>query len=165
MHALVIDSFEYCRLQERREGELEISGLSRLAGELADSSGVLHWVLQGGFDRLGHAQLLLSVSASVQLKCQRCLTSFAFDVVSESKLIVAKDEAQADEIDALLDEDEFEVIVGSRALNVVELIEDEVLLAIPLASKHDVCPGRGESEVQAVTDSRSPFAVLINIKQ
>ncbi|CAN5439248.1 DUF177 domain-containing protein [soil metagenome] len=165
MNALVIDAFEYSRLNEHREGDLDIVDLTRLSEDLADNSGSLHWVLRGGTDKIEHPQLKLSVSGKVQLKCQRCLTAFPYDLVSESILILAKDEARADEIEALLDDDSVDVIVGTKALAVADLIEDEALLAIPFSPKHDVCPDGTTEEILNDVKKASPFAQLRNIKQ
>ena len=100
----------------------------------------------------------------VQLMCQRCLNPFAFDIASESILILAKDETRADEIDALLEDDTIDVIVGSKTLNVVELIEDEALLAIPLSPKHLVCPDQATLDARNGAKKSSPFAVLKEIE-
>jgi uncharacterized protein len=164
MNAFVIDTFEFSRLKERREGELAVSDFARLTEELADTSGVIRWVLQGGTCLSGHPQLTLSVSATVQLMCQRCLLPFAFEVVSESVLILAKDDAAADEIDAMLADDRIDVIVGAKAMNILELIEDEALLTIPLSPKHAVCPDQvgQDAEVMASAKRASPFEVLKN---
>lgn len=165
MNAFVIDAFDYSRLKESREGDVAVSDLLRLSEELLDTSGSIHWSLQGGVAAIGYPQLKLAVVGKVNLQCQRCLTPLAFDIVSESILILAKDEAQADEIDALLEDDAIDVIVGHKALNMVELIEDEVLLAIPLSPKHEVCPGRvGVGGLNSV-DKVSPFAVLKGVRQ
>lgn len=165
MSAFVIDAFEFCRLKERREGEIAVSDLPRLAKESVDEFGSLRWSLQGGKDSLGHPQLTLSVVGAVQLICQRCLTPFAFDFESESVLVLAGDDASADAIDALLDDDAVEVIVGSRNFSILELIEDEVLLAIPASPKHAVCPERLATDMPKDAEKVSPFAVLKNLKQ
>lgn len=165
MNAFVIDAFEFCRRKERREGEIAVSDLTRLVDELANQSGLLRWSLQGGANQLGHPQLTLSIAASVQLRCQRCLTPFAFAVASESILILAQDEASADEIDALLADDAIDVIVGSKALDVAELIADEALLTLPLAPKHAVCPDQETLDVLKNAKKESPFTVLKNLKQ
>lgn len=165
MNAFVLDAFDYCRREERREGQIAVADLPRLVDELADHSGVLHWSLQGGANKLGHAQLTLSVTGPVQLRCQRCLTPFAFAIASESILILAKDEAGADEIDALLDDDAIDVIVGSNAFDVAKLIEDEALLAIPLAPKHATCPDQATLDALKTAKKDSPFSVLKNLKQ
>jgi uncharacterized metal-binding protein YceD (DUF177 family) len=69
------------------------------------------------------------VSGAVNLICQRCLTALNFEIDSKSLLVLAKDEAQADTIEELLDDDEIDVIVGSAAFDVNYLIEDDALLA------------------------------------
>jgi len=54
----------------------------------------------------------------------------------------------------------FEVVVGSKSFNMMELIEDEALLALPLAPKHDVCPDGGHLDAFVSTKMESPFAAL-----
>ncbi len=165
MSTFVIDAFEYSRLKECREGDVAVSDLARLSEELADASGALHWSLQGGADAIGHSQLRLSVSGAVNLMCQRCLAPFVFDLASESILVLAKSEVHADEIEAALEDDAVDVIVGLKALNVAELIEDEALLAIPLAPKHEICPDGVALEGVGSARKASPFAMLKGIKQ
>jgi len=164
MSAFVIDAFDFSRLKERREGVIPVTELVRLADETADRSGTLSWVLTGDVDHVGHAQLTLLVTGSLQIMCQRCLTPFTFDIDSESVLILAKDEASADEIDALLDDDQIDVIVGSKTLSIAQLVEDEVLLALPLSPKHPVCPDSSALEALKSGKKESPFAVLKNLK-
>ncbi|MBS1169879.1 MAG: hypothetical protein H6R01_797 [Burkholderiaceae bacterium] len=166
MNAFVVDIFEFCRLGERREGRIAIADLGRLSKECAgSSSGMLDWALQGGIGMFGRPQLTLSVSASVQLACQRCLAPFVFDIRSESLLILARDEAEADEIEGKLeDEDEVDVIVGSETQDILQLIEDDALLALPLSPKHEVCPGK--TALDEVGENKpSPFAALKAIKR
>lgn len=165
MNAFVIDAFEFCRLKERREGELAVADLPRLADEAVDQSGVVRWSLQGSSNRQGHPRLALSVSGTVRLMCQRCLTPFAFDVASESVLILAQDEGGADEIGALLADESVEVIVGSRHFDIAQIIEDDALLAIPLSPRHDTCPDQLVPEASKDAEKVSPFAVLKNLKQ
>lgn len=164
MSAFVIDAFEFSRLKERAEGELQVSDLARLSGETADRSGVLKWVLVGGAGDLGHPQLTLAVSGQVTLICQRCLGAMLFDVSSRSDLVLAENEAAADALEQLLDDDSIDVIEGSTAFNVSNLIEDEALLALPVAPKHEVCPTQAVTQ-SAVVEKASPFAVLKSFKR
>lgn len=165
MSAFVIDAFEFCRLKERREGEIPVADLPRLAEESVEKAGGVRWSLQGGSDHRGHPQLDLTVSGKLNLMCQRCLTPFEFGFDSGAKLILAQDEGSADEIDALLAEESVEVIVGSRSFDVAQLVEDEALLAIPLSPKHDMCPAPVEQKATEVGGKESPFAVLKKLKQ
>jgi uncharacterized protein len=165
MQAFVIDAFEFCQVKDCREGDIAVADLPRLATDTVDRAGQVSWVLQGGIDRSGHSRLNLSVSATVHLMCQRCLTPLAYKVASESTLILAKDEAGIDEIEAMLPDDSIDVIAGGQSLNVAELIEDEVLLAIPQSPKHEVCPDQAALEALKGAKKPSPFDVLKNIKQ
>jgi uncharacterized protein len=161
MNAFVIDIFEFCRLKEHRQGEIPVSGLLRLTEELADNSGLIHWSLQGGMDKWEHHQLILTVSARLQLICQRCLTAFAFAVEAKSTLILAKDEESADKIEELLADDALDVIVGAHAFNLLDLIEDEALLALPFVPKHKVCPEKEIIDTETGSSAKIyPFAKL-----
>lgn len=164
MIAIAIDAFDFGRLKERREGDVPVAQLPRLVKECVDGEGSLHWELRGGTHDSGHPQLSLKVAGSVNLVCQRCLKPFAFDVESESVLVLAHDEAQADQIEAMLGEEDIDVIVGSKTLNMADLIEDETLLAIPQAPKHVQCPGKIEIADEIIVVKPSPFDVLKNIK-
>lgn len=165
MDGFVIDAFAFCRLKEGRRGELPVSELLRLAAETVDSEGVLQWSLQGGLNQYGHSQLTLAVSGHVRLKCQRCLQALEQDIDSVSRLILAQDEASADEIEALLEDDEVDVIVGSHAFDLLQVIEDEALLALPLSPKHETCLDRNALEGLKEDRKESPFSVLKNLKK
>lgn len=165
MNAFVIDAFEFCRLKERREGAVPVAELGRLSEDTADRSGEIRWVLQGGSNHLGYPQMSLRVSGEVKLMCQRCLLPFSFGIQSESTIVLVEDEAAVDAVDAQLDDDAIDVIAGSRTMNILELVEDEALLSLPLSPKHEVCPDRVVPGAIEGKEKASPFAVLKNIKQ
>lgn len=172
MQALVIDAFAFCQNHEQRDVKSKLADFPRLLSECANDSGAdLSWSLEGGIEKLGHPKMILTVSAKMNLICQRCLTPFEIDVDSRSELILAKNEAHADEIESMLDDDEVDVVVGSKVFNLLELIEDELLLAIPQSPKHVVCPdvlltssvksaAAIDVSADSVSSKVSPFAVL-----
>ena len=164
MDALVIDAFEFCRLGERREGRVAVADLPRLSAECVDTAVMLEWTLQGGIGALGYPRRTMSVSAAVQLVCQRCLLPFSFEMRTESVLFLASSEQQADEIEDQLGDEEIDVIVGSKAVAILDLIEDDALLALPLSPRHEVCPGASALEVLK-EGKPSPFAALKKIRQ
>lgn len=163
MSAFVIDAFEFCRSNGHREGVTPVAEMSRLNQDCADQTGEIAWAVDGATSRHGYPQLTLSVSGTVHLMCQRCLTPFAFEMDSETVLMLGKDDAHADEIEELVDDESIDVIVGSRTCDLRDLIEDEALLALPQVPKHEVCP---DSKVLAAVKSEkpSPFAGLKNLK-
>lgn len=164
MDAFVIDAFAFCRLQEQVEGELQVADLARLADETVDRAGAIRWSLSGGVGRLGHPQMHLSISGQINLVCQRCLAVTQLRLSSDSVLVLARDESAADALEALIDDEEADVIVGDAAFDVHYLIEDEALLALPAAPRHDVCPGQAVSESVA-PEKISPFSVLKNLQR
>jgi uncharacterized protein len=165
MNALVIDAFQFCRQQERREGQVAIAELPRLVTDLSGGhTGYLHWALQGGSDRQGRPQVEVAVTGLVQLRCQRCLGPMPFDIASHSVLVLAHDEASADELDQLLEEEDVEVVVGSSAMNFLSVVEDEALLALPLAPRHEQCPQAVDLLDEEDEERKSPFAALKSLK-
>lgn len=163
MSAKFIDSFEFCRHKQQQSGQTPIAEMARLSVELADSQGELRWSLTGGAHPTGVPQLKLEVAGEVRLMCQRCLTPYMLPIATNTVLVLARDDAQADETEAMLDDDSIDVIVGSTTLDVLALVEDDALLALPLSPRHDVCPDGAEAAV--VKDKKeSPFAVLKKLK-
>ncbi len=157
---LIIDAFAFSRTEEQQSGTLSLKELPRLRAECVSEEGVVEWQLTGETHASGYPVLHLTVTGTVSLRCQRCLTPFVFEFSSDSQIILAKDEQNADEIDASLEEEETEVIVGSKAFDIMALIEDEALLAIPLSPKHEVCPIREKLDAFATAKKESPFAAL-----
>ena len=164
---LIIDAFAFCRNGEQQAGKLQLTELARLRAECVSDVGEVDWKLVGSMHASSHPELRLSIHGTIQLTCQRCLMPFVFQIEAESTILLAKDEQAADEIDASLADDEvevIEVIVGSKAFDIMALIEDEALLAIPLSPKHEVCPKEKLSaeklDAFAKVKKESPFAVL-----
>lgn len=163
MSAFVIDAFEFCRSNGRRDGVTPVAEMTRLAADCADKTGEIAWSLAGSMSKQNHPQMRLTVHGTVQLVCQRCLAPFAFEIDSSTVLMLGKDEAEADEIEELIDDESIDVIVGSRTCDIRDLIEDEALLALPQSPRHEVCPDTSALDALK-SDKPSPFAVLKNLK-
>lgn len=111
--------------------------------------------------------LALGVRAPVWLTCQRCLQPFQVPIEFERRLRFVRGEAEAEALDA---ESEHDVLALSRSLDLRELVEDEVLLALPLVPRHDACPqplpmSAGELPADDADDAPAhPFAALQALK-
>jgi uncharacterized protein len=128
-----IDGLAFARTAAVLKGRLGMEFLPRLA--LSGGSGaVLDFVLTGEINERGKSGLRLSVDGSVRLQCQRCLGSLEIPVQIEAQLEFAASEAEATAAD-----DDIERVVASRELSVAALVEDEVLLALPMAPRHEQC--------------------------
>ncbi|HEX7682086.1 MAG TPA: DUF177 domain-containing protein [Trinickia sp.] len=151
------DVFEFARSGRQAAGAVRVSQMPRMLAEVPpeapDRDTLFTWQVEGSTqpelqdDGAEAAQpyLRLALHGAAWLECQRCLTPYeqGFDIEATYRLV--ETEAQAEEFS--LDEDEIEVIVGSRQFDLVELIEEELLLSLPLVPKHDVCPQVHESLV------------------
>lgn len=163
MSAFVIDAFEFCRNNGYREGVTPVAEMTRLAADCADPSGEIAWSIQGGQTKQGYPSMTLSVEGKVNLVCQRCLGPFAYHIDSSTMLVLGKDDADADEIEEILDDESLDVIVGSHEADIRQLLEDEALLALPQAPKHEVCPDTKLID-SLKSDKVSPFAALKSLK-
>jgi uncharacterized protein len=83
------------------------------------------------------AWLQLMLDADVKLTCQRCLAPVDTPLRVERWFQFVAGEEQAAELDA---DSEVDVMASTRSLDLHQLAEDELLLALPLVPRHGVCP-------------------------
>jgi uncharacterized protein len=128
-----IDSLRFAHAGECLTGEWPIADLSRLAGSLASDAGVVHYRIRGKV-AAGRPALELEVSAEVQMICQRCLGPCTQAVASHGLLPIARDENQLaawERDDPLVD-----ALLADPQLDVQTLVEDEILLSLPVVPRH-----------------------------
>ncbi|HEX5802044.1 MAG TPA: DUF177 domain-containing protein [Azospira sp.] len=156
---IVIDSLSFAREGRSLQGELPVSGLERLHDTLAEIAGVVRYRLQGRLGRQEKPQLLLEVVGEVPLVCQRCLGRLDYPLSIVSTLELVADEADLSQDE--LEDDSRDFLVAQKELDVAALVEDEIILALPSAPRHEDCalPG-GSSRGTKV----SPFAALSALK-
>ncbi len=131
LQAVEVDPWRFCRDGQAWETRSEVAEFPRLAGEF--TQGALLCRVVGRADQRGSLSLQVSISGDVELVCQRCLGSMPYTVELERTLYLARNEAELERLDALPDSD---AIQPGERLGLVELVEDEVLLSLPLAAMH-----------------------------
>lgn len=118
--------------------------------------------------------LRLTANTCVWLTCQRCLQPYSIGLGVEQRVRFVRDEVTAEALDAEVEED---VLALPRRLNLRDLVEDELLLSLPLVPRHETCPqplvvgidrlGSGLIDPEAVAEiaqAANPFAVLKALK-
>lgn len=87
----------------------------------------------------GESEIWLHVQAECELAltCQRCLAPVLTPLAVDCWLRFVAGEAQAAALDAESEED---VLALQRWTNLAELLEDELVLVLPLVPRHEVCP-------------------------
>jgi uncharacterized protein len=125
-------------------GQWPVAGFERLGEWLvaADApAGPVQWSVQGEElpVRGGPAEvwLHLRAHADLLLQCQRCLQPCTHTLALDRRFLFVADEATAADMDADADH---EVLVFAKELDLHELLEDELLLDLPLVPRHEVCP-------------------------
>ena len=109
--------------------------------------------------------LHLQADADVILQCQRCLLPLDDAVHVDRHFRFVADEDTAAALD---DEIEDEVLALPRTLNLRDLVEDEMLLALPLVPRHEVCPEAIPmqfGDVEIVEENANPFASLALLRK
>jgi uncharacterized protein len=110
--------------------------------------------------------LSLSAQATVSVICQRCLNAMDLPLAVNNLFRFVADEATALAQDEECDED---LLVSSRAFDLHALVEDELLLALPMVPMHAVCPVPVTLEVRDAdfadesAPAANPFAVLAGL--
>lgn len=159
------------------EGDIALPRLQRLAASFhADAppgdDELVHWRAGGEMRKARGAPaqpwLDLTAQTRVRLTCQRCLQAVEVPLHVDADFRFVTDESTAADQDVDAEED---LLVESRSFNLHALIEDEMLLALPLVPRHDGdCP----QPLQAPADPAAaaieleprdkPFAALAGLK-
>lgn len=146
---------------------MPLAGFERLCDSLAENAGAI--VIKLGFERDERRAVTIHSELEVEVKmvCQRCLELVALPIRSECHYAVVKEGADTQSLPKGYDVLE----VGEDPLDLLTLVEDELLLALPIVPAHapEECQqpaGAVESEPSKDEVSRSnPFSVLAQLKR
>jgi uncharacterized protein len=167
-----LDVRAFAQEAAQMQGQLSLKNCERLAQDLyalgADSTPqALSWKARGQAVQItgGAAQswLHLELQAVLPMQCQRCLQRMDEAVQVERSFRFVRDEREAQSQDEAAEED---VLVASKQFDLLALVEDEVILALPFAPAHAVCPvaltlqSTREDFEQALQARPSAFAAL-----
>jgi uncharacterized protein len=163
------DAFKLAADGASLSGEVDARTLQRLADRLAsgEAPAPVAWDITGIRDARRRPALIVAVEASLPFVCQRCLQMFDAELSQRTRLLLARDDAELKRLDA----DEFdEVLLAATPLDARTLVEDEILLSLPIAPHHSdgrCLPGTGWTLSGAQDAGRreeSPFSSLAGLK-
>jgi uncharacterized protein len=183
----IVDPWRACRREIAFTGEVLLSAMPRLAAalvgsestdtsvdagrEASTSDGAARYELRFGRDRQGRSVVLGRVQARLRLPCQRCLEEVEIPVDAPIELALIRRDDDALDLPEHLDP----WLVTEERLNPLDIVEDELLLAVPQVPRHPSgsC-GAGLPEgdeprapaADAGSDApRRPFAILASLKR
>jgi uncharacterized protein len=173
IHALDLPAL--CRHAQSLQGQLRLADLTRLAASLFEApaeADSVSWSAQASLLAVAgsEAQMWLALQArtQVQLQCQRCLQPMAQQLELDRHLRFVRDEDEAARLDEESDDD---VLALPPRLDLASLLEDELILALPLVPRHEQCSQPLPLSDQALAESQAedgaphPFAALAALRR
>lgn len=156
------DSVDFLKQVERNaffEGAWPVSGFERLAEAVCNNQGEVTARLRFS-TRAGTPCLDGYVGAELELRCERCLEPVKQHIESDFRFGLITSEEEAD----LLPKEFDPLMVSDAEQSLLELVEDELLLSLPIVARHDeecsevLQKHKDDDEVQH--DTYRPFAAL-----
>ena len=156
------------------QGRWPQAGFARLRSATVDDGSApaeIVWAARGEQRRVAGAEpqtwLRLEVGTTVALQCQRCLQALAQPLAVDRLLRFVRDEVEAARLD---EESEDDVLAPGAWIDLRELVEDELILALPLVPRHEQCPQPlvAPPEVAELDDDTAephPFAALAALQR
>jgi len=163
-----VDPFRFAHDAVELESTLPLAQMKRLSTILYQPEGDVAISLAFSVDVLGTSMLRGRVQAHLNMICQRCLESMPVDVDTELALGFARSDAGLEQIPSELEP----VRAEDGQVNLLQLLEDEIMLALPQIPRHveSECsasallhkPTKGESQPPK---RENPFSVLAGLKK
>ncbi len=154
-HQPTIDGFEFASAGATQQGVWPLKEFARLRDALASDAGEVAYEISGVRDERGRPGLRLKVSGRLTLRCQRCLEPMALEVQTDETLVLASTLAEIHDEPARADAPDR--VVAGKEMALRELIEDELILAVPFAPRLESCTAGGAGDRQGKV---LPFAGL-----
>ncbi|MEO1946796.1 MAG: YceD family protein [Methylophilaceae bacterium] len=158
MNQLLINNLDFAKKQDEVTQDIDIERCERLLDLIEKDQqllGRISYTLTGRAAELGLPSLALHVEAALPVLCQRCLQIMQLDLSADYTYVITENEPEP-----FAGDEEVDWLEISREMNVDELVEDELLMAIPLGPLHKhACKPLVKEDVE----KPNPFAVLKNL--
>jgi len=145
------------------EGTFKPGELERLEDALANGEGELHYRITAGLDPQRRKVVSCIIKGFVFLTCQASLEAFRYEICVDDRLVLVDEESQLPPVDEESDTEDY--LVADEPLDIRDLVEDAVLLALPMVPRK---PGAQESREGGGTPAAerpNPFAALASLKK
>jgi len=162
-----LDPVKECQREAELRGIMPFTRMKRLITLLQAADATAQCCLKFSIQGKGCYRLEGHVQAKLQLECQRCLHPMLLSVDRKFKLALLQSDSQVEH----LDNDWEPFILGDDFLDVSELIEDELILAIPDVPRHieegrcQLSGWQSDRLEEFESKPENPFAVLMNLKK
>lgn len=143
--------------QGNLDGQFEVKEMKRLAEIIYGESGTIEYHLQLGRDEFEFPYIKGYFKASLKLVCQRCLNPFDLQLRNEISIGLAFSEEEIERLPQYYDP----MLLTVTQVSLLTLIEDEVLLSVPMVPVHEDEACQASGLIEGVKSGKeNPFAVL-----
>ena len=143
------------------EGTFTPDELERLADSLGNDQGELRYRITAGLDKQRRKVVSCIIEGFVFLLCQRSLELFRHEISIADRLVLVDHENELPSVEEENDAEDY--LVADEPLDIRDLVEDAVLLALPMVPRK---PGQEEVKSGGEAGKKpSPFAVLASLKK
>jgi uncharacterized protein len=143
-------------------GSFTPADLERLEESLADDRGELRYRITARLDPQRRKVVSCIIEGFVFLTCQTSLEPFRHDVAIDDRLVLVDAEAQLPSVEEESETEDY--LVADEPLDIRDLVEDAVLLALPMVPRKPGLEATGQGREDAVR-KESPFAALASLKK
>lgn len=163
-----IEVLRLAKAEHTLVGKVALARMPRLVQSLTCADGYVDIQLNFGKDVEGHYCISGQMNTDLPLICQRCMLPMQFAVNDNFMLTPVRSDVEAKK---LPDHLEPVLLPESERLSLAELIEDELILQLPVVAKHAeaVCSVKilpvEPSSVVIKKDKPNPFATLVALKK
>jgi len=159
-----VDPLKYADQNKVLEGRIAVTLMPRLADMVQQAEGEVDVRLE--FDRdEQHLRIVKgSLRATLALTCERCLEPVEKLVESEFELGIVLSDEQAKNLPGYYEP----LLVEPDTMSVYEVVEEELILSLPMFAYHDDCNVEQIEEPEDFADKAkekpNPFSVLSGMK-
>ena len=158
---IMIEPEKYAVSGKHLTGDLALKDMVRLCELILNDDGIVVFSLDFRKDDKGIIHIQGEISASLEMLCQRCLNKMEFDVQNSVNVGIVRNR---DEIELLPNNLE-PLMAEDKKVSLTKLIEEELLLCLPLSPLHSVDNCSALETIKAYKATKdNPFAVLKSIK-
>lgn len=154
-----IDGLQFARSGSLREGTLDAGQLPRLA-ELHYAVRRAGFRLSGAINGNGKPVLNLRATAEGSMPCQRCLGQVDTALAVDAELLLSRSLEEIESAD-----DDLDRVLAGREMDVAALVEDELILGLPMVPRHEACGAAVAGRDAAAVARPSPFAALAALRR
>jgi uncharacterized protein len=154
---MIINNLEFAQKRLRLNDAISVFKFKRLMESLAINEetakkALVYYELSGGSKEFRYPSLHLGIKTSLPATCQRCLSEMTVNLDLNFDYLISEFSVEED-----ADNDEVDWLEEEKEMNFLELIEDELLLAMPIAPLHDTPCVKASMHSG---EKPNPFAVL-----